>query len=168
MSQAPRESGSSAAGTAEAAPEARESVVCPECGTQGSVALNRRDAADFCAACDFPLFWTPSVVVRDQGIGTGDNLRRLPGTGGRQTVAATPCPTCAEANPISAEHCLRCGGPMVLPFVATPEPIKVVAPVPVVEPALEPARKPYPWWWIIAGTATLLALVIVLIVVLGN
>jgi len=164
MSQATND----AAGTADGSYEPRESVACPECATPGTVALNRRDATDFCVACDFPLFWTPSVVIRDQGSGDGENLRRLPGTGGRQTVAATPCPTCAEANPITAVTCLRCGGPMVLPFVAPPEPVKVAAaPIPAPAPA-PPAPKQFPWWWVVAGTTTLLALVVVLIVVLGR
>lgn len=138
--------------------EDREHVTCPDCGTPATVTLNRRDAVDFCTVCDFPLFWTPSAVIRGTGAGGDDSLRRLPGTAGRQTVASVPCPTCAEANPISAVICLRCGGPMVLPVIAPepvpePEPV-VVAPTPVVEP-----KRSFPWWWLVLGLLTLAVLV---------
>jgi hypothetical protein len=143
--------------------EAREQIVCPECGTAAAVILNRRDAGDFCRVCDYPLFWTPSAVVRDHGPGAGDALRRLPGTGGRQTVASVPCPTCAEANPISATTCLRCGGPMVI----VPEPAPAPAPEPVAAPApVPPPAKPFPWWWVAAGVLTVAVLVVLLIVLL--
>lgn len=145
--------------------EDREHVTCPDCGTAATVTLNRRDAVDFCAVCDFPLFWTPTAVIRGTDGGADDSLRRLPGTAGRLTVASTPCPTCAEENPISAVTCLRCGGPMVLPVIAPepiPEPEPVVpAPAPVVE------RRPFPWWWLAAGLLTLIVLIL-LIVALGT
>jgi hypothetical protein len=144
--------------------EAREQITCPECGTTAVVIFHRRDAGDFCAVCDFPLFWTPSAVIRDHGPGSGEALRRLPGTGGRQTVASAPCPTCAEANPITAANCLRCGGPMVL----APEPeLPPPAPEPVPEPApVPPAAKPFPWWWVVGGVLTVAVLVVLLIVLL--
>ena len=144
----------------------RAEVACPECGTPAHVALNRRDAQDFCAKCDFPLFWTPAEVIRDGGVGGGENLRRLPGTAGRVTVASIPCPTCAETNPVGAEHCLRCGGPMVL--VTAPEPIAmpVVAPPPPPAPAPEPTG--IDWYWWLVGGASLVALIALIVVVLAR
>jgi hypothetical protein len=138
-------------------------VVCPECGTVGLVTPNRRDASDFCAQCDFPLFWTPAAVEldRDQGA-AAEALRRLPGTAGRLTVASLGCPTCAEANPVGAATCLRCGGPMVLPLPEVEAEPVVVAPAPAPEPAPEPQGNP--WWWWLVGAATLVALVALVVV----
>jgi hypothetical protein len=145
----------------------RSTVICPECGTSAQVALNRREAQDFCARCDFPLFWTPADVIRDGGEGSGENLRRLPGTAGRVTVAAVPCPTCAEANPVGAETCLRCGGPMVL--ITAPEPIPVIAPPPP-PPAPEPTPEPtgIDWYWWLVGGATLVALIALIVVLVAR
>ncbi|HKC27311.1 MAG TPA: hypothetical protein VKB75_04810, partial [Jatrophihabitans sp.] len=60
-------------------PALPETVTCPECGTLGSVVLSRRDSADFCTNCDFPLFWTPSKIQLDRASISDDSLRRLPG-----------------------------------------------------------------------------------------
>ena len=61
---------------------------------------------------------------REQLATAAETLRRLPGTGGRATVAAVPCPHCAEPNAVSAVLCARCGLPMVLPEAAPiPEPV---------------------------------------------
>jgi hypothetical protein len=140
----------------------RHEVLCPECGTAGTVAPTRRESADFCAHCDFPLFWTPAAVELDrhQGAAT-EALRRLPGTAGRVTVASTPCPTCAEANPIGSETCHRCGGPMVLAPVTQVVPV-VAAPAPA--PVSSPAPSGSPWWWWLVGGATLVALVALIVV----
>jgi uncharacterized paraquat-inducible protein A len=140
--------------------EQRHEIICPECGAHGMVAPSRRESADFCAQCDFPLFWTPAAVEldRDQTAAV-EALRRLPGTAGRVTVASVPCPTCAEANPVGAETCLRCGGPMVL---RAPEPVPVVvAPAPEPEPVPEPSTN---WWWWVLGGATLIALIALVVV----
>ena len=119
---------------------ARDRVNCPECGAVQDVYLNRRDAVDFCHNCDFPLFWTPSDVIRDRGAGDGESLRRLPGTVGRTTLASAPCPHCAELNLVSAEVCIRCGQPMhpVVEAPPPPAPVYIAPPPPVVEP--EPKR----------------------------
>ncbi|MDP3893691.1 hypothetical protein [Nocardioides sp.] len=138
-------------------PTARQQVTCPGCGAVSSATLNRRDAADFCTTCDFPLFWTTSeVVAGDPRQSAEDALRRLPGTDGRVTVASLPCPTCAEANTLSALVCRRCGGPMVLP---TPVEPVVVAPPP---PAPEPARSPYRTWVVVVAVLTVIMLLAVI------
>ncbi len=133
-----------------------EQVTCPECGTVAMVALTRRESEDFCRSCDFPLFWTPSKVVLDSGSTAGDSLRRLPGTSGRVTVGSIECPTCSEGNVVTAETCVRCGGPMVLP----PEPVVVVPPPPP-PPAPEPVQRTPLWVWILGGSTLLLLIALV-------
>ncbi len=135
-----------------------QQVTCPECGTVAMVALSRRESTDFCARCDYPLFWTPSKIVLDSGQSSGESLRRLPGTSGRVTVASRPCPHCAEGNLITAEVCARCGGLMDPP--PEPEPVVVVAPPP---PAPEPEpERGLPWWaWIVGGLTLLLFMALV-------
>jgi hypothetical protein len=135
--------------------ESMETVTCPECGRTTAIAGHRRDAASFCPACDFPLFWAPTRVVLDgDGRAADDSLRRLPGTAGRATVASLTCPHCAEQNPISATVCVRCGRSL------HPEPVSVApaaAPVPepvVVEP--EPESRAWDWVWVAALIAALI------------
>jgi hypothetical protein len=131
-----------------------ELVTCPECGTSAVATLNRRDAADFCRTCDFPLFWTPSTVLRDPAADSAaDALRRLPGTVGRATVAALPCPHCSEPNQLSAQVCVRCGLSMhVEAPPPPPEPVYVPPPPAPVHaaPPPEPARTPW-WVWLLVG-----------------
>lgn len=138
-----------------------ERIVCPECGTAAVITVNRRDSVDFCKQCDFPLFWTPSAVIRDGALRANDeSLRRLPGTVGRVTVASLPCPHCAEPNLLSAQTCVRCGLPMrVVAAAPVPEPV-YVAPPP--EPIEEPET--HVPWWVWAAIAIVLAATIALIV----
>ncbi|MCW2597739.1 MAG: hypothetical protein JWR06_189 [Jatrophihabitans sp.] len=147
-------------------PAATEVLTCPECGTTAAVTVNRRDAADFCRKCDYPLFWTPSRVHYDSVSRSADEtLRRLPGTVGRATVASLPCPHCAEPNALTAEICVRCGLSM-LPTVAPPPPPEpVYAPPPQPEVYVEPERG-IPWWvWALlaTGVAALATVVILLL-----
>lgn len=135
---------------------ANEVLTCPACGTVAQVTVNRRDAADFCRVCDYPLFWTPSTVYRDLS-GTDESLRRLPGTEGRATIASLPCPHCAELNTLSAQVCVRCGR-SIHPVAEAPPPPP--APVYVPEPVFVPEPKARtPWWvWLLLGVV-LVALV---------
>jgi hypothetical protein len=137
-------------------------VTCPECGTVARVAVNRRESHDFCATCDFPLFWTPNaVVLGDPDLRAQASLRRLPGTAGRQSVGSLACPSCAEANPITNVLCLRCGAdlhPVAAPPPPAPEPLRLPEPEPVPEP--EPSR----WWLWVLATVTLFLLVAVVVV----
>ncbi|TAM92836.1 MAG: hypothetical protein EPN43_01805 [Jatrophihabitans sp.] len=141
-----------------------ESVICPECGTAAVITANRRDSADFCRQCDFPLFWTPSAVIRDASGRAGeDSLRRLPGTAGRVTVASVPCPHCAEPNLLSAQTCVRCGLPMRVIAPPPPPPAPVyIPPPPLPEP--EPVPEKHVPWWVWAIIAILLAATIALVI----
>ena len=118
------------------APPDRENVTCPECGAPAVVTLNRRQAEDFCRHCDYPLFWTPSLVVLDHGGLGEDSLRRLPGTTGRAMTASVACPHCAEPHPITAVNCVRCGLSMTVQAPPPPPAPVYVAPPP----------SPYYWW----------------------
>ena len=139
-------------------PATEERVTCPECGTVAMVALTRRESADFCEECDYPLFWTPSKVVLDTAATAGESLRRLPGASGRTVVASIPCPHCAEGNLLTAEVCIRCGGLMNPP---APAPV-VVAPPPPPAPEPEPAPGTPLWVWLVLG-ATLFLLVALIV-----
>jgi hypothetical protein len=148
-------------------PAATETITCPECGTIATVTLNRRDSSDFCRNCDYPLFWTPSRVLRDRSADSGDQaLRRLPGTVGRATLASLVCPHCAEPNAVSAVTCVRCLQLLhpvaVLP--AVPEPVVYVPPpAPIPEPDPEPGVA---WWvWALIGAALLATVVLVILIV---
>lgn len=140
------------------------SVSCPECGAVATITVNRRESHDFCAACDFPLFWTPNqVVIGDADLQAHAALRRLPGTAGRTTVGNLSCPHCAEANPLSGVLCLRCSGdlrPVAAVPVAPPEP------EPVPEPVAEPTGISS-WWWVLGGATLALLIVVVVSLVRG-
>lgn len=144
-------------------PAASETVTCPECGTVAQVTLNRRESVDFCRTCDYPLFWTPSKVVRDGSDSTDQSLRRLPGQAGRATIASMPCPFCYEPNALNAETCIRCGKSMH-PVEAPPPPQPVyVAPPPA--PVIEAPKQKVAWWvWALlaAGGAALIVLVVLI------
>lgn len=140
-------------------PATEQQVTCPECGTVAMVALSRRESADFCARCDFPLFWTPTQVVLDSGGGSGESLRRLPGASGQAVVASTACPHCAEGNAITAVVCVRCGG-LMNPPPPEPEPV-VVAPPPPPAPEPEPERSLPLWVWLAGGVTLLLLMALV-------
>jgi hypothetical protein len=146
---------------------ARREVVCPECGTSATITVNRREAQDFCRRCDFPLFWTPAAIVLDASSSTAsDALRRLPGTAGRVTVGKLDCPHCAESNPVTNTHCVRCQGDLH-PVLPPPPPAPAVLAPPPDEPEPEPV-KGTPWWvWAGIGLTVLLAIVLVLFLTLG-
>lgn len=136
---------------------AEELVQCPECGSAAMVTLNQRAAADFCAQCDFPLFWTPSRVVRETDAhASSESLQRLPGTVGRTTVASLACPRCAEQNPVTGVTCVRCGAPLHPEPAPPPAPAPEPQPVPVAEP--EPSRA---WIWVLAFVLSCLILIAV-------
>jgi hypothetical protein len=150
-----------------APPVERESVTCPECGTPGTIVVSRRDAADFCATCDFPLFWTPSRVLLDRASLSDESLRRLPGTVGRVAIASFPCPHCSEPNAVSAIDCIRCGRPLHPVRMRMPEPVYVAPPPPVYEePEPEPST---PWWvWLLFYLALAGGVVLVILYATGT
>ncbi len=130
-------------------------LTCPECGTQTTVTLSRRDAQDFCPSCDYPMFWArPEQAAGRPDAGGDDARRRLPGASGATQLATVPCPSCGELNLPGAWLCIRCESSMVV--APPPEPEPVPMPVPVVEP--EPMRFPeatreFPLWWFAAMIA---------------
>jgi hypothetical protein len=139
-----------------------ELLTCPECGTAAHVTLNRREATDFCRVCDYPLFWTPSKILRDPSDRGDESLRRLPGTVGRATLAALACPFCSEPNALTAQTCVRCGRPLH-PVEAPPPPQVYLPPPPApVEP--EPESKVAWWVWALLafGAAALITLIVLI------
>jgi len=150
-----------------APPPDRENVTCPECGAPAVVTVNRRQAEDFCRHCDYPLFWTPSLVVLDSGGLGQDSLRRLPGTTGRAMTASISCPHCAEPNPLTAVNCVRCGQPMHVQ-APPPAPVPVYAPPPPA-PAPAPPEKHVPWWvWLLVGLIVAAAITVGILVGTGT
>jgi rubredoxin len=140
-------------------------VVCPTCGTPARVDGVRRESADFCATCDYPLFWAVERHPAALNEGSDTGLRRLPGTAGRASLAALRCPSCTEPNAPSATHCARCGAelrPAPVVVELPPEPEPEPEPVVVVVP-------PPPWWqswWAIGGAIGLVVLVDVIVLLL--
>jgi rRNA maturation protein Nop10 len=149
-----------------AAEPARRQVVCPECGARATVVLNRRQSADFCAHCDFPLFWTTQEVVTGDPRETApDALRRLPGTAGRVTLASVRCPSCAEANTLTADVCVRCGSDMRPPAPPPPPIVEVPKPPePAPLPPPPPPPSPYRPWMLVVGVLSVFLLVALLVV----
>ncbi len=122
-------------------------ITCPECGASAMVELTRREALDFCARCDFPLFWARDQVVFSDPVDSNDDaLRRLPGTLGKVVIASEPCPHCNEPNLPTATHCVRCGLRMQA-SAAPPPPQPRPAPLP--EPPMEPLEDASNHWWIV-------------------
>jgi hypothetical protein len=147
-------------------PAARVLVSCPECGSSAMVQPNRREAADFCVKCDYPLFWVQTDVVVTDPYGSSDeSTRRLPGALGRVLVASVPCPHCAEPNLPTATVCIRCGLGMTL----LPPPVPVApppAPVAVLEPAPVVYDEPNRWWlWVLAIVTVLLVAGVVVLAI---
>lgn len=141
------------------------SLTCPGCGTVTDLDKFDKSAEEFCRTCDYPLFWavSPEVMVYANGEAADTTLKRLPGAGGRRELASAACPTCAELNPLDAEVCVRCGGPMVL-VEPEPEPEPPPPPPPPPEPEPEPeASRDWIWWIALAIGLVLSTAVIVLL-----
>ena len=135
-----------------------EWITCPECGESALIDPAQRRAEDFCARCDFPLFWARNAVVAMATDETGGSLRRLPGTVGRAATASVACPHCGEPNSPVAIICIRCSLPMVIVQPEPePEPEPVYVPPPPPEP--EPEAR-FPWWWVIGASAALVIITV--------
>ncbi|MCL3861862.1 hypothetical protein [Actinotalea sp. K2] len=125
---------------------------CPECGTTSVVRPSRRDAEDFCPACDYPLFWARSYPAATAPAGDSDDARRrAPGASGATLIATVPCPSCFELNLPGAWLCIRCDGSMTPPPPPVPAPVlmPVLVPDPVTVREPTPAER-FPWWWFVA------------------
>ena len=143
--------------------DAPEAVTCPSCSVVSFVAPSRRDAAGFCPACDFPLFWAGSRLAAGEDDTDDDGShRRLPGTIGRSALASVPCPSCRELNQPSAVVCVRCGAdmhPAPVPELPAPAPV-------IVLPEPEPEQKVL--WWPPFAAAALLGVLVILAMVLSG
>jgi hypothetical protein len=135
-------------------------INCPVCGALGQVDPTRRDAEDFCAHCDFPLFWAKDRIPLAEPTEAGDDsLRRLPGALGRVVIASVPCPHCNELNLPTASVCARCG--LSMHYVPAPPPAVPPAPLPPPQrslPTPEPEEPERLWiWWVVLITVFVLA-----------
>lgn len=135
-------------------------IVCPECGLVTTLPSIRRASDEFCAHCDFPLFWAPTAVpVASQTMSNDATLRRLPGAGGRLLIGTRVCPTCGELNSISEEFCTRCHSEM------DPKPVVVEEELPPPPPPPAPVVvvKKRVWWpWVVAAFVVVTVVVIII------
>jgi hypothetical protein len=146
-------------------------IECPSCGAVTSLPPMQRTAEEFCASCDFPLFW----ARRDEEPGPSEEetaeerahaavVRRRPGAAGRQVLVGESCPVCSELNTPDAVFCHRCGAdmrpaPPPLPTPAAPEEPAAPDQVPVAESSAPPL-------WLVAAVGVLAALLTVQLMVL--
>jgi hypothetical protein len=153
--------------TGDALPSRTTVVSCPECGAAAMIDPTRRDAQDFCAHCDFPLFWARNdLVLADPFDGGGGASRRLPGTVGRVATASISCPHCTEPNLPTAQICIRCGLSMQIQAPPPPPPPPVPEPVYVPEP--EVVKQPSYWWLWLLGAVAAAILVFVVVSAIRN
>ncbi|MEY2571018.1 MAG: hypothetical protein QOE63_1368 [Acidimicrobiaceae bacterium] len=107
---------------------------CPGCGLVREVDRFRRTAGEFCARCDYPLFFAPTATAQrtveaERRSDVERALRRLPGD--QHRFVTMTCPECDERNPATNVTCLRCGAllhpppVMAAPAPLEPEPIEV-------------------------------------------
>ena len=116
-------------------------VVCPECGRTSELVAIRRSAEEFCAHCDFPLFWAPSnIPATVPGTSAEASRRRLPGAGGMQKVGSRDCWACGELNSLTDTHCSRCGEDL------DPKPVVEEVVIPDLPPPPTPEIDDPPWW----------------------
>jgi ribosomal protein L40E len=121
-------------------------VECPQCGLVCEGVDPRPTAAWFCPRCDYPLFF--AAPVPPSQVSSEAARRRLPGTDGREMLAADACWACGELNPPGMTYCGRCGSELVRPRLAPleePQPIIIEAP-----PLIYVARR---WPLILTGVA---------------
>jgi ribosomal protein L40E len=140
-------------------------IVCPECSQVTDLVAVRRAAEEFCAQCDFPLFWAPSAApMATPGVSSDSTMRRLPGASGRRQIGTKVCPECGELNPMKETHCGRCSSELDPKPVVVPPPVVRMA-LPEPEPVVEAPRRKW-WFWAIAAALATIEVVIVVIVAL--
>lgn len=137
-------------------------VECPGCGTICEGVDPRPTAAWFCPNCDYPLFLAapaPPAVAANSGLAR----RRLPGTDGREVIAAEPCWACGERNLVGTLSCVRCNSQLVRPAPPAPLEPETEAAAAQAVPLIFVARR----WPLVLGGAlggALLTIVITLLV----
>ncbi len=105
---------------------------CPRCHTHSEFGTLAQDAASFCPACDFPMFFAAEeVVVQGAAFDPAvDYRRRFPGVKGVSGIAPRACWYCEELNPAeNGSTCWRCGNDLSGP-PPTPDPVITPGPVP--------------------------------------
>lgn len=137
------------------------SIECPGCGLVRALDRFHRTAGEFCARCDYPLFFAPVPAARPVGDASEVDaaLRRLPSD--RVRVATEACPACGERNLAGAATCLRCGSDMQVPEPPAPTEPEVVEPAPAPPPTPQPLLSPA----LVAALIGVLAVVALLVLV---
>lgn len=126
-------------------------LICPECGTLAATESGRRSSTDFCANCDYPLFWAGGKATTVVPAQVADHSRRAPGVAGAREYAQLPCPQCHELNDPAAIVCLRCGSAMAVPEPAPAPPPP--QPEPIIVRTQEECKH-WPTWTVILVTAS--------------
>lgn len=76
-------------------------ISCPRCARQTTLSTPmQRSADEFCAECDFPLFWAPASDRAESGSGELRDTERLPDAS---------CARCGMDNPVGSRFCNVCG-----------------------------------------------------------
>jgi hypothetical protein len=144
-------------------------IVCPVCAQVNDLVAIRRHADEFCAVCDYPLFWAPTAVPRPIDDPTV-SLGRLPGVSGRGQLPSRECWECHELNPLWEVVCIRCGRELELPEPPAPPDVIEAQPAQPESAAAQPLHDPPAnsmWNPLSAGLAGLSAVLVVIVALIA-
>ncbi|MGH9038606.1 MAG: hypothetical protein ACRDZ3_00065 [Acidimicrobiia bacterium] len=108
-----------------------QTIICPSCATARTVTRLSWSADEFCARCDFPLFWAPGAYEASTAVAV-EEPEPAP-VAAPATVWPPPgeaCPTCGKINAEDALYCNRCATPMnasvqPVPQLLPPDPVEI-------------------------------------------